>query len=153
MRHHVKQIEPRQQGMVGSKPGLFPGIQPKPRHAGIKVQKRLSRPARAAPGSSMGQHIAKAVQHRDQPSVFISAGGKAIQHGNHRPAAEGGPQRHAFRKMCHKKMAAAGDIERTRHRHRPQPIGIGLHHPRYGARRGACGKRAPIRDNGRKINM
>jgi hypothetical protein len=110
MRHDIKQIEPRQQGMIRRKPRLFARIQPKPRHAGIQMQQRRPRPASFAPDSGMGKHIAKAVQHRDQPSVFISARGKAIQHGNHRPGAKARPQRHAFRKMCHEKMPAASRI-------------------------------------------
>ena len=110
MRHDVKQIEPVQQGMIRRQPHLFPGIQPKPCHARIQMQKRRLRPARAAPGSRMGQHIAKTIQYRDQPSVFISAGGETIQHGNHRPGAKTSPQRHAFRKMRHEKMLAAGSL-------------------------------------------
>ena len=110
MGHDVKQIEPRQQGMIRRQPRLFARIQPKPRHAGIQMQKRRPWQACAPPGSRMGQHIAKAVQHRDQPSVFISTWGKAIQHGNHRPGAKARPQRHAFRKMRHEKMPAAGSM-------------------------------------------
>ena len=55
--------------------------------------------------------------------------------------------------MRDKEMAAARGMKRRRNARRAKPIGIGLHHPSDRPRCRSSSQRAPIRRNGRKVNM
>ena len=84
--------------------------------------------ARSASGGGPGGDVAGAVQHGQQAGILVQPGGEAVQHRDHRPGAERGANRHAFRQMGDEEVPAAGGAQRPGHRRGAQAIAIRLHH-------------------------
>ena len=147
MRHQVADLDAGQPLRRRRQPRHIVARQAEPGHAGIQMQQRRRRVARAALDKQLpARDLVQRAEHRRdgvRRERRLAARRQAVQHRQH-DAGQMRAQRQRLAQMGHEEMPAALRQQPARHRHRTQPVAIRLDHRRDLAAGMAHPQRPPV---------